>query len=608
MMKKLIRPKLLLLMGLFNAATAFTQSKIKDNSISGTSPYAREGALLELESNNKGVLMPRISLTSTTAWGLSGTDTAGMMVYNNNAALSGSPAAPALSGGIGFYYWDGGRWVGMSSGPGAADFWQLSGNTATTPPATVGTTAGTANYWGTADAKNLAIGTNATTRAIVDQAGNLYGGNNSIARGGAENTLVWGAGNTDSAAASLITGTNNTIRPSANNSIAAGSGNTISSTSSAVFGTNNQSSGISNLASGGDNIITGQRSIVVGNSDTVAGSSNAVFGQSNRVRVDVCLISGERNMIVGGRASVVFGQENVNREEGIFGSGLGNLTSGYRNANAGNNCGVLGTQNWMGGGGGSNFIVGNQDTVTNYAFANLVSGSNNKVIRVNGARASIISGESNTLTDCNSAAAFGGSHSLNSVSGTLVSGYNNTVPSGGDLGIVTGTENYLGGVNAAVFGQRHKDSAGAVLVAGYNNTLTSSANGSIVTGGNNYVLGNHSAVFGQGHSDSANYTMVMGQNNIVSTGMHHAVVTGSYNAPLDGGLLVVGNGSAANRSNAFVVTGRQSTGATGAGQTNGILIMSASLPKYTSISNANADPSLPSGAFFKIAGAVYQKD
>ncbi len=92
------------------------QTKIKDGTISsGSLPNA--GAVLELESNNKGLLNTRVSLTNTEVWGLAGTPVAGMMVYNTNISIISTDDYPTIDGGKGVYYWDGGGWVTVGNVP-----------------------------------------------------------------------------------------------------------------------------------------------------------------------------------------------------------------------------------------------------------------------------------------------------------------------------------------------------------------------------------------------------------------------------------------------------------------------------------------------------------
>jgi hypothetical protein len=104
---------LIIAVSLLLAYSAKAQVKIgaNPNTING-------GSLLELESaaspNQKGLLHSRVSLSSTTVWGLAGTQVAGMMVYNTNTSITeGSTSYPIIKGGKGVYYWDGTGWVAI---------------------------------------------------------------------------------------------------------------------------------------------------------------------------------------------------------------------------------------------------------------------------------------------------------------------------------------------------------------------------------------------------------------------------------------------------------------------------------------------------------------
>ena len=78
------------------------------------------GSVLELESTNKALMLPRIALTATTTWGLAGTAMAGMTCYNTNAAITSSNTLYPANG-TGEYYWDGTGWVSKKS-PATAKF------------------------------------------------------------------------------------------------------------------------------------------------------------------------------------------------------------------------------------------------------------------------------------------------------------------------------------------------------------------------------------------------------------------------------------------------------------------------------------------------------
>jgi hypothetical protein len=105
-MKKLLYTASLALLG------TITQAQVKVGDNPGT---INGGSALEIESTNKGLLMPRVALTSTTTWGLAGTPTAGMSVYNTGTGLSSSNTAYPAAG-VGEYYWDGTGWVSKKGG------------------------------------------------------------------------------------------------------------------------------------------------------------------------------------------------------------------------------------------------------------------------------------------------------------------------------------------------------------------------------------------------------------------------------------------------------------------------------------------------------------
>lgn len=99
--------------------SSFAQVKIGDNPTT-----INPGSVLELESTNKGLLLPRVNLTSTTVWSpLLGTATAGMHVYNKDTTtIAGSAAYPTLAAKKGEYYWDGTGWVAAAKAVGCAAF------------------------------------------------------------------------------------------------------------------------------------------------------------------------------------------------------------------------------------------------------------------------------------------------------------------------------------------------------------------------------------------------------------------------------------------------------------------------------------------------------
>ena len=72
--------------------------------INTTGNAADPSAMLDVVATDKGILIPRVSLTSTTDVAtITGTEAVSLLVYNTNAGMTG--------GSIGFWYWDGSKWV-----------------------------------------------------------------------------------------------------------------------------------------------------------------------------------------------------------------------------------------------------------------------------------------------------------------------------------------------------------------------------------------------------------------------------------------------------------------------------------------------------------------
>lgn len=108
----------------------------------GAAPDA--GAMLDISSTNKGLLIPRVSIANlNTIAPITGSATTSMLVYNTAATT-----------GLGYYYWDGTRWVKLSTD---GEAWKLTGNTVT----------GTNNFLGTINNNFLALRTNNIERMRV---------------------------------------------------------------------------------------------------------------------------------------------------------------------------------------------------------------------------------------------------------------------------------------------------------------------------------------------------------------------------------------------------------------------------------------------------------
>lgn len=95
--------KILVTLVAFAGLTATAQVKV------GTNPTMLDGsAVLEIESANKGVLMPRVALTGATDATTIATPATSLIVYNTaTAGTAPNNVTP------GFYYWDSAKWRGL---------------------------------------------------------------------------------------------------------------------------------------------------------------------------------------------------------------------------------------------------------------------------------------------------------------------------------------------------------------------------------------------------------------------------------------------------------------------------------------------------------------
>ena len=117
--------------GLFLVLSTFNLFS-QNVAISPTIVTPAPSAMLDVSATNKGVLLPRIGLTSATDVITIPSPATSLLIYNTTT--SGVIPNNVTSG---YYYWNGTKWTPFG---GFSDDWSLTGNT--------GTTAGT-NFLGT---------------------------------------------------------------------------------------------------------------------------------------------------------------------------------------------------------------------------------------------------------------------------------------------------------------------------------------------------------------------------------------------------------------------------------------------------------------------------
>jgi hypothetical protein len=134
---------LILLSGLLATAQVGVHTDFPDNS-----------SAMDIVSSNKGLLIPRVTLTSNLSSPSPVTAPAvGLLVFNSGANQA-----------IGFYYWNGSSWNFLSSSAPSGNYWSLTGNSGTTP--------GT-NFLGTTDNNHFLVYTNNTERMRFESDGQV---------------------------------------------------------------------------------------------------------------------------------------------------------------------------------------------------------------------------------------------------------------------------------------------------------------------------------------------------------------------------------------------------------------------------------------------------
>ena len=132
--------------------------------INGTGANPNASALLDIDdagSNNKGLLIPRISLTAINIAAPVTSPAASLLIYNIATAGSGATAVSP-----GYYYWDGIQWGRFAYNPSGVSTtaWNISGN--------AGTTAAT-NFIGTTDAQDFVVKSNNTEKMRITSTGSI---------------------------------------------------------------------------------------------------------------------------------------------------------------------------------------------------------------------------------------------------------------------------------------------------------------------------------------------------------------------------------------------------------------------------------------------------
>ena len=141
----------IIIMALVYSPAAFAQVKV------GSNPQSMNAdAVFEMESGNKGMLLPRLTLSSTTSPAPLSSFVRGMVVYNT---ATDNDVVP------GIYYSDGAKWLKMVAGAFAQappSSWSLNGNSGSVSAV---------NFLGTTDNMALRFRTNNLERMSIAENG-----------------------------------------------------------------------------------------------------------------------------------------------------------------------------------------------------------------------------------------------------------------------------------------------------------------------------------------------------------------------------------------------------------------------------------------------------
>lgn len=297
---------------IFAATLALTGSETlfaQRVAINSTGALPNASALLDVDaspSNDKGLLIPRVSLTDVAVYApITGTPVTSLLVYNTNAAMTG--------GGLGYWYWDGTNWVGMGSG-GGGNAWLITGNNGITA----------ANFLGPINNIPLRFRTNNIHSGIIDpagptflgyQAGELSTGIRNVGIGyQAMQTNTTGSNNTAVGYQALQTGASSTFNTCVGYYSLAGF------TSPGLSGYENTAIGYATL----DWLSTGNYNCALGSeagSGIITGERNIAIGK----RALAALPAGNNNVAVGDQAMGSFFSNGSNNvaigKDALIGSG-----------------------------------------------------------------------------------------------------------------------------------------------------------------------------------------------------------------------------------------------------------------------------------------------
>ena len=150
---KIKRLNKLVSVALFSIAFCYSSNIFSQIKIGNNPSSLNPDAALEIESTNKGLLISRLSLSSTDNAAPLSRFVQGMFVYNTATLNDITP---------GIYYSDGAKWIKVNQSSTLSNSWGLSGNSGTSS---------SNNFVGTTDIAPLILKTNSIERLRISEKG-----------------------------------------------------------------------------------------------------------------------------------------------------------------------------------------------------------------------------------------------------------------------------------------------------------------------------------------------------------------------------------------------------------------------------------------------------
>lgn len=383
----------------FTALAIYCPSSGQQNVGVGTiTPDA--SARLEVNAPDKGILIPRVSITNVSTAAPITSPATGLLVFNTNASVIGGS-------GVGFYHWDGVQWQSILSD---SKGWKLSGNSGTNP---------SNQFLGTSDNQPLALRVNNIAAGKIDfNLDNVFIG----VKAGLSNAPTsqfdgrWNTFMGDSAGMSNINGFSNSYfgkdagfagtSTSANSFFGYQAGRLNISSANSFYGYTSGTSNTTGSANSFYGYFSGQL--------TTTGGENCYFGASaGRTNT-----TGNENAGFGRMAGFLNSTGNFNS---YYGGHAGHNSTGNENTLIGDSAAVLttsGNQNTaLGRFAGSTNVTGNQNVYVGY---NSDASANNLV------NASAIG--SNALVGASNSMVLGSINGVNGATADMKVGIGTTSP------------------------------------------------------------------------------------------------------------------------------------------------------------------------------------